>query len=311
MARRWIATVPGDLDGLVLESVELGPPGPGEVQIEVRAAGVNPADYKHLSRGAPEDYPRPIGYEVAGVVTALGEGAELASGGGAVGEEVLAFRVAGGWATALNVPGRDVFAKPAGLSFEAAANLLLAGATASEMLHVVGARSGETILVHGASGAVGVAVLQLARIAGVRVLATASAASFDRIARYGGEPIRYGAGLLDRVRAAAPDGIAAALDCVGTDEAIEVSLATVPDRDRIVTIAAAGRAGAEGLLAIGGTFPASRSYRDEVRAELIDLAGRGELEVPLARSFPLAEARAAIAVSLSGHPGGKLTLFPA
>ena len=156
MAQHWIATAPGDVDVFRFEEYDVPAPGPGEVTIEVRAAGVNPADPKHVRRGDAADFPKALGYEVAGVIGALGPDTEIASGGGAVGDEVLAFRVSGGWATALTVPAANVFAKPASLSFEVAANLLLAGATAAEMLHVTDAADGETILVHGASGAVGV-----------------------------------------------------------------------------------------------------------------------------------------------------------
>ena len=320
MAQRWIATDFGDLDVLRLE--EYTPPAPrsGEVTIAVRAAGVNPADYKHIrSSGAPGSahLPLPIGYEVAGVVTAIG-GAEadggatrIGSGRVAVGDEVIAFRVQGGYASELTVPALDVFAKPASLSFPEAANLLLAGATAAEMIHVTRVREGDTILVHGASGAVGVSVLQQARRLGAHVIGTASAGSFDVVERFGGIPVEYGGeGLADRVRQHAPDGIAAALDCVGTDEAIDVSLELVHDRSRIVTIVAGPRAKDAGFVIIGGSMPASKAYRDEVRSELVRLAGAGELVVPMARTFPLDEAVAALELVRTGHPGGKVALIP-
>jgi len=310
MAKHWIATRPGDLDVLAFEDVEVAAPGPGEVTIEVRAAGMNPADYKHVGRGDPDDFPMAIGYEVAGVLAAIGPDTEIASGGGAVGDEVLAFRVSGGWATAVTVPAADVFAKPSSVGFEQAANLLLAGTTASEMLHVTAASEGETVLVHGASGAVGVSVLQQAALLGVRVVGTASEGRFDEVRRFGGEPVTYGEGLEQRVRDAAPDGVAAALDCVGTDQAVDVSLALVADRDRIVTIAAMARAPQEGIKLIGGTMPDSKRYRDEVRAELVRLAGEGRLEVPVARTFPLDQAAEAAELLRSQHPGGKLALIP-
>ena len=310
MALHWIATAPGGPEVFRFEEYDAPRPGPGEVTVEVRAAGVNPADHKHAARGTVADFPKPIGYEVAGVLTEVGPGATLATGGGAVGDEVLAFRVAGGWATELTVRAADVFAKPAALSFPEAANLLLAGCTAAEMLHVTKAGAGETVLVHGASGAVGVSVLQQAALAGVRVVGTASQRNADVVRRFGGLPVAYGAGLEQRVREAAPDGVAAALDCVGTDEAVDVSLALVGDRDRIVTIAAAGRAGAEGFHAIAGTRPASKAYRDAVRADLVRLAGEGRLVVPVVRTFPLADALDAVDVLRTGHPGGKLALVP-
>jgi NADPH:quinone reductase-like Zn-dependent oxidoreductase len=310
-ARRWVAEQFGaPADVLQLVDAEVAAPGPGEVTIEVRAAGMNPADYKHLARSDPDTFPRVIGYEVAGVISAIGPATEIASGGGRPGDEVLAFRVAGGWATALTVPAADVFAKPPSLSFPEAANLLLAGCTAAEMLHVTGAAEGETVLVHGASGAVGVSVLQQASARGIRVIGTAGEDSVDRVRRFGGVPVRYGAGLEERVREAAPGGVAAALDCVGTDEAVEVSLALVRDRARIVTIAAVGRAQAEGFVAIGGTMPSSKAFRDAVRADLVRAAGEGRLSVPVAATYPLVEAPDAVERLRTQHPGGKLALIP-
>ena len=310
MALQWIATRPGGPDVLSLVEVEVPAPGPGEVTIEVRAAGVNPADLKHVARGNPEDFPVRIGYEVAGVVTAVGDDTQIGSGPVAVGDEVLAFRIRGGWSTALTVPARDVFAKPASLGFGEAANLLLAGATAADMLDVTGVTAGETVLVHGASGAVGVSVLQQAAMIGAHVVGTASESSFETVRRFGGTPVAYGDGLADRVRAAAPDGVVAALDCVGTDEAVDVSLALVGDRDRIVTIAAPERARSEGFTALGGTTPRSTAFRDAVRADLVEWAGDGRLVVPVARTFALTDALEAAEVIVGRHPGGKLVLEP-
>ncbi|CAA9302932.1 MAG: Quinone oxidoreductase [uncultured Friedmanniella sp.] len=311
MARAWVATDFGGLDVFREVEVDVPVPGPGEVTIEVRAAGVNPADLKHVAGGTDRSaLPVPIGYEVAGVLSAVGPGTEIASGGGAVGEEVLAFRVRGGYASALTVPARDVFAKPASLGWPEAANLLLAGTTAAEMLHVTTVAPGETVLLHGASGAVGVSVLQQARLLGARVVGTCGEGSDDVVRRFGGEPVRYGAGLADRVRALAPGGIAAALDAVGTDEAVDVSLALVPDRQRVVTIAARERAAQDGIRLIAGAMPASQAFRDRVRARLVALAGAGDLVVPVARTFPLDQAREALELLSGGHPGGKLALIP-
>jgi NADPH:quinone reductase len=314
VAQRWIATDFGDPeDVLQLVDTDVPDPGPGQVTLEVHASGMNPADYKFLLKGPgndPAKLPLPLGYEVSGVVTALGPDTQLASGGGAPGDEVLAFRVTGGYATALTVPARNVFAKPAALSHPAAANLLLAGATAADLLRVAAVREGETIVVHGASGAVGVSVLQQARLLGARVVGTAGERSFDTVRRFGGTPVVYGEGLEERLRELAPEGYAAALDTVGTDEAVDVSLALVPDRARIVTIAAFGRAEAEGFPAIGGATPDSARFRDEARPRLIALAAEGKLEVPVARTFPLSRAPEALRLLGSGHPGGKLALLP-
>jgi NADPH:quinone reductase-like Zn-dependent oxidoreductase len=310
MAQHWVATRPGGPEVFSFERYEVQPPRAGQVTIAVRAAGMNPADPKHVARGDAADFPAPIGYEVAGVVSTVGADTQIASGPVAVGDDVLAFRISGGWATEVTVEARDVFAKPESLSFGEAAGLLLAGCTASEMLHVTGVRAGETILVHGASGAVGVSVLQQAALLGARVVGTASEGRFDVVTRYGGAPVAYGDGLEERVREAAPGGVVAALDCVGTDEAVDVSLALVSDRDRIVTIAAFERAKGEGFTAIAGASPASQAYRDSVRADLVRLAGEGRLVVPVARTFPLSDAKEATRLLMGGHPGGKLVLEP-
>jgi NADPH:quinone reductase len=313
MAQRWVATGFGGVEVLQLVDVDVPAPGLGEVTLDVRAAGMNPADYKGFARGPRNDpgaLPIAIGYEVSGVVQALGPDTQLASGGGAPGDEVVAYRVAGGYASRLTVPAADVFAKPAALDHPAAANLLLAGATAAEMLHVTGVGEGDTIVVHGASGAVGVSVLQQAALLGARVVGTASERSFEVVRRFGGVPVVYGDGLEERLREQAPGGYAAALDTVGTDEAVDVSLLLVPDRRRTVTIAAFARAQAGEIRAIGGTMPDSLAFRAQVRRRLLDLAAEGRLVVPVARTFPLAEAREALEVLRSGHPGGKLALIP-
>ena len=112
------------------------------------------------------------------------------------------------------------------------------------------------------------------------------------------------------MRELAPDGVAAALDAVGTDEAVDASLALVPDRGRIVTIAAFARAQQDGFRVIGGAMPASAAFRDAARARLIALAATGDLVVPVARTFPLADAVEALTLLQTGHPGGKLALVP-
>lgn len=306
--QRWVATGPSGLDDFAFIDDQLPAPRSGEVAIEVLAAGVNPADLKHAR--AATDFPLPIGYEVAGVIAALGPGTEIASGAGAVGDDVLAFRVHGGYATALTVPAEKVFAKPAALDFAAASNLLLAGTTAADMLRAAKVADGDTVLLHAASGAVGVAVLQLARLRGITVIGTAGPQGLERVREFGGVAIEYGPGLLDRVRAAAPEGVAAALDAAGTDEAIDTSLTVVEDRSRIITIVARKRAETDGFVALAGSQPESAAYRDSVRGDLIELAADGRLVVPMARTFHLPQARAALELVTGGHPGGKVALIP-
>lgn len=312
VAMRWIASSWGAPDAWEFGEYEVPLPGRGEVSIRVHAAGVNPADAKHVASARPGvQLPVPIGYEVSGRITAIGPDTRTGSGEAAVGDEVIAFRVRGGYSTELTVPADKVFSKPTTLTHPEAANLLLVGTTAAEMLWVTGAAPGETILLHGASGAVGVSVLQQAALRGIRVIGTASAERFDVVRRFGGVPVQYGPGLKERVReAAGADGVSAALDAIGTREAIDVSLELVADRARIVTIAAFGRAEAEGILAIAGSMPASARFRDGVRGELVALAQNGDLVVPVAATFSLEDAPAALALLAGGHPGGKLALIP-
>ncbi|WP_144785198.1 NADP-dependent oxidoreductase [Microbacterium sp. BH-3-3-3] len=315
MAKRWTAPAPGPIDQWSFDEVEVAAPGSGEVTIRVHAAGVNPADAKHVASARPgAEFPVPIGYELSGEVTAVGPDTLGGSGELTVGDEVVAFRVQGAYATDITVPARDVFAKPAALSHPEAANLLLAGTTAAEMIQVTRVTEGETVLLHAASGAVGVSLLQQARELGVRVIGTVgpdAEDSAERVRRYGGIPVAYGDGLLERVEEAA-DGapIAAAWDAVGTDEAIDVSLALVAERDRIVTIVDPERAKADGFLWIAGARPESARFRDIARARVLELAASGALEVPVARTYPLDEAVEAVRFVMDGHPGGKVALLP-
>src|SRR3954470_7361034 len=112
MPQHWIAARPGGVDVFAFEKYDAPPPRQGEVTIAVRAAGMNPADAKHVARGDAADFPKAIGYEVAGVVSAVGADTGVGSGPGGGGDEVLAFRISGGWATEVTVAARDVFAKP-------------------------------------------------------------------------------------------------------------------------------------------------------------------------------------------------------
>jgi len=286
--------------------VDVPAPGPGEVRITVRAAGMNPSDAKSFDGtfGPPRVLPLPVGSEVAGIVDAAGT-----DSGFTVGQEVLAYRVTGGWATRLTVDAGDVFAKPADLDFPAAANLLLVGATAADLLRTARVGATDTVVLHGASGAVGLSLVQQAVRLGARVVGTCSAVNAPVVEGFGASTVRYGEGLLERLRRAAPNGFDAAIDAVGTDEAIDTSLAVVADRSRIVTATAHARAAAEGFRSVGGADPGSRAFRAGARAELVARAAAGELVVPLARTFPLADAPQALELLVGGHPGGKLALL--
>lgn len=310
MAQAWFATGPGGIAEWEFREVEAPAPVAGEITIRVHAAGMNPADVKHSARPGAE-FPVPLGYEVSGEIAAIGPDTVIGSGAASVGDEVVAFRVTGGYATELTIPADKAFAKPSTLTHPEAANLLLAGATAAELLERSGAQRGDTVLFHAASGAVGVSFLQQAAVRGIRVVGTAGARNLDTVRRYGGVAIEYGDGLVERARdAAAGAPFVAALDGVGTDEAIASSLELVEDRARIITIVRADRVESDGIVMIGGMKRASAVFRDGVRADLVDLAARGLLEVPVAKTYPMREAKAAADLLMSGHPGGKLALLP-
>jgi NADPH:quinone reductase len=308
-ATRWVATSFGGPE--VLEAIEVGLPDPvpGQVRIEVRAVGMNPADYKHFAPGQdPKLLPLTVGYEIAGVIAGIGADTEIASGGGAVGDEVVAFPVSDGYSSALNAPAADVFAKPETLTFPQAANLLLVGATAADTLDVVGVSRGETVLVHGAAGGVGTSVVQQAVLLGATVIGTARERDFAAVRGFGGIPVAYGPGLERRVLQAAPGRVDAAIDTVGVDEAIDVSLALVRDRGRIVSTAAFGRVKQDGFQVVGGSVPRSGPFRAAVRRPLLDLAAEGKLTVPIGQTFPFGDARRAVEALRGKHPYGKLAL---
>jgi NADPH:quinone reductase len=310
VALKWEAVRFGGPEALELITEDMPPPRAGEVVVSVRAVGLNPADYKHIAAGQnPKLLPLSLGYEVAGIIDAVGPGTEIASGGGKAGDEVIAAQISGGYATQVRVRASDVFAKPATLPFPDAAGLILAGTTASELLHVTGSGPGDTVLVHGASGAVGISAVQQAVRLGARVVGTTGDSGRDMVRHYGGEPVAYGAGLIERVRALAPGGVSVAIDTVGTDEAVAVSLALVADRGRIATTVAFARAGQEGFHQVGARNPASGPYRARVRPRLIELAGQGALQVPVGRTFPFAQAPAALALLMGRHPAGKIVLI--
>lgn len=310
MATRLIARDYGGIDQLEIIDENVDAPGPGEVRIAVRAAALNPADLKTLAGefGRRAEPPLRPGMELSGVVAEVGEGVENV----APGDEVIAFRVRGAFASEVVVPAGSVFAKPSALGWEQAAGLLLTGVTAWHLLEATGTHEGDRVLAHGVSGAVGVAVAQLARERGAEVLGTASPRNHALVERFGVTPVAWGDGLADRVRAVWPDGPTVALDMVGTDEALDVSVELVADRDRIATIAGFARGAGLGIRLLGGgpgADPGSE-LRDAARAKLVEIAARGGLEVVVAAGFSFGNAREAFELVGSGHPGGKVVLLP-
>lgn len=305
-----VATGFGGPEVLTVVDQPAGEPGPGEVRLAVRAAGVNPVDYKLYSGqfGAdPAQLPKRLGLEASGVVEAIGSGVDTVE----VGDEVIAYPADGAYAEQLVAPADALVRKPAGMPWDEAAGLLLTGATAVHALTVARVVSGDTVLVHGAAGGVGLMAVQLAAARGARVIGTASPAKHDLLARLGAVPVAYGPGLADRVRAAAPGGVDAALDLVGTDEAVDVSLELVADRSRIVTIAAFARAGRDGfpILGMGSGGDPGTEIRNAARQQLVDAVAAGTLHVSVARTFPLAEAGAAHRELMAGHVTGKIALL--
>lgn len=315
MSEVVVATGYGGPDVLAVVDEPVGEPGPGQVRIAVRAAGVNPIDVKAYS-GAfgsdPSALPKHLGAEAAGVVTAVGPGTTGAAGPVSVGDEVIAFRASGAYATDLLVPGESVVPKPANLPWDQAGGLLLTGATAVHTLEAVAVGADDTVVVHGAAGGVGLFAVQLAVARGATVIATASPAKHELLRELGAVPVAYGHGLADRVRAAAPGGVTAAIDLVGTDEAVDVSVELVADRRRIATIAAFDRAPGLGIQLLGGGPGADpgADTRAAARTKLTGAAAAGALRVIVTRTYPLAEAAAAHREIMGGHTTGKIVLLP-
>lgn len=190
-------------------------PGPGQIRVAVRAAGVNPVDHKIRNGWMEAAFPTPLpatpGSEFAGVVDETGEGVT----GPAVGDEVLGRSVTGAYAAYVLADADAVAPRPEGLGWEEAAALPVATATAARVLDELAVTAGDTLLLHGAAGAVGSAAVQLATARGATVVGTASPANHDYLRVLGAVPVAYGEGLVERVRAAAPQGVDAVFDAAG------------------------------------------------------------------------------------------------
>ncbi|WP_128984398.1 NADP-dependent oxidoreductase [Streptomyces roseicoloratus] len=287
--------------------VEAPEPGPGEVRVKVAVAGVNPVDWKRrngwLEDFYPTTFPAVPGMEFAGTVEALGEGVtELA-----VGDEVFGWTKTGAYAQYALSDASAVVAKPAALSWEHAASLVVAGEAAHRVLDLLGVREGETLLLHGAAGAVGALAAQLAVAAGVTVVGTASERNHGFLRELGVHPVTYGEGLGDRVRAAAPQGVDAVFDAAGRDT-LPLSIELLGgEKSRIVTIAAPDAAD-HGIVFSGVAVEAPLARRR--LAGLAGLAAEGRLRLDIAEVLPLKEAARAQELSEAGHVRGKLILVP-
>jgi NADPH2:quinone reductase len=310
-----VATAFGGPEVLALIDAQPGEPGPGQALIAVRAVGVNPFDAKAYSgmMGAdPASLPMHLGLEAAGVVIAVGEDAFGPNGRIGVGDEVIAYPITGAYAAQLVVSASSLTPKPAQLSWAQAAGLMAVGATAVHALTATGVKAGDTVLIHAASGGVGQAAVQVALASGARVIGTASAANQELVRALGATPVVYGPGLIDRVREVASSGVDAALDLIGNDEALDVSLELVADRSRVATIANFSRALGEGIKVLGGGPGADPGddIRVAARLELLRLVSEGALDVSVERTYPLSDAAAAHRDISGGHSRGKLVLLP-
>lgn len=314
MAHAIVYTEIGSPDVLHLVEIPDPTPGPGEVVVRLEAVGVNPLDAK-LRRGArpspPITEPRRVGFDGAGVIVALGEGVS----GFAEGDRVAIDNVLGTYASALAVPVSHVFRLSDGVTMAEGAALGIPIGTAYQCLRSLEVGKGDTLLVHAGSGAVGQAVVQFAVLWGARVIATGSPERFEQLRALGAEPVAYGDGLTDRVRELTPDGVTVALDCAGTDEAIQTSLELVEDRERIATIVRGPDAADFGIRAFSGGSPVplteeEQAWRKEAIPLTINLIEAGDFQVELGPEMPLADAARAHELLERHAARGKIILVP-
>jgi NADPH:quinone reductase-like Zn-dependent oxidoreductase len=282
--------------------------GPDSVLVKVVAAGINPVDYKvregYLQGIIDTRFPAIPAWDVAGVVVKAGlDTPEFAEG-----DEILAYARKdtvqdGTLAEYVQVPVRTAARKPAGLDFDRAAALPLAGLTALQSLRRSGVTSGDTVLVHAAAGGVGSIAVQLAVRAGARVIGTASERNHDYLRELGAEPVTYGDGLVAAVRALAPEGVDVILDYVG-GPAMDATDQLRRPGGAVVSIADP-RARTE----FGGDYVWVRPDSDDL-AELAQLAADGDLRIEVSASYPLERAAEAYDELAGGHTRGKIVVTP-
>ncbi len=295
----------GGVDVLRVAEVPVPEPGPDEVLVEVAAAGINPGEaYVREGRYAqrwPSTFPSGQGSDLAGTVRALGPGVDAV----VVGDEVFGWTdLRASQAEYVVVPVRQVLAKPPELAWEQAGALHVVGATAWAAVRAVDPRPGETVVVSAAAGGVGVLTVQLARRTGATVVGVASEANHDWLRAHGVVPVARGDGLVDRIRAAAPT-VDAFIDLFG-DGYVDVALALGVPPDRIDTIIDFAAVEEHGVKADGNAVGA----RPEVLAELAALLAKGELELPVAATYPLERVQDAYRELERRHTRGKIVLVP-
>ncbi|WP_462380505.1 NADP-dependent oxidoreductase [Pseudomonas sp. Marseille-QA0892] len=278
--------------------------GPGEILVRVRRTSVNPVDWKIL-QGKLDPvmqvyFPVTPGWDVAGVVEAKGfDVPEFEEG-----DEVIAYARRdfihdGTFAEYATVPARTATRKPAGLNWDEAASIPLAGLTAYQVLKRMSPQKGETVLVHAATGGVGIQAVQIARDMGLRVIGTASEKNHDFLSNAGVEPVTYGDGLVERVKALAPEGVDLVADFIGG--VLDSTLAVLSAKGRHASIVDAT------VAEQGGHYVWVRPDSEDLAA-LAKMAGEGRLNVPIARVFPLEETADAFRLSQEGHTRGKIVI---
>lgn len=280
---------------------------PDGVLVRVKAASINPVDYKivagALAGGFPSYLPLVPGWDVAGTVEAVGPAVTTVREGQRVfGYARKDYIGDGTWAELVTLPERVVSRMPTSVGFAEASAIPLAGLTAYQAVaEKIGLRSGETVLVHGASGGVGTFAVQIAAALGGRALGTASAGSAEHLRGLGAEHVEYGDGLADRVRALAPEGVDGVVDLVGGD-ALTVSPELVRDPHRIVSVTDVAT-----VRHIGGQYLFVRPDvgRLQILAGMVDA---GALRVLVAERYGMTEARAAVERAQRGHIRGKIVL---
>ena len=289
----------------VLEVVDVPVPEPGQAQalVRVKAAAINPGEAK-IREGLlhaywPATFPSGEGSDLAGIVTKLGPGVTSVK----VGDEVIGFtdRRASHAEYAV-VEAQNLTLKPKNVSWEAAGSLAVAGSTAYACVRAVSLKTGDTVAVSGAAGGVGSIAVQLARRTGATVIGIAGPANHDWLAAHGVRPVAYGEGLADRLRGTRIDAFIDAHGGGYVKLAVELG---VP-RDRINTIIDFAAAQEYGVKREG----AQEAKNAKVIAELATLVASGELEAPIAATFPLADVRHAFALVERGHTRGKIVLLP-
>ncbi|WP_329243889.1 NADP-dependent oxidoreductase [Streptomyces sp. NBC_01478] len=304
MPKAYVFTRYGGPETEALVEVDQPRPGPGEILVAVRAAGVNPVDWKQRNgyrrpgETGSRAFPAVFGQEVSGVVREIG--ADVA--GFAVGDEVFGSTVAGGYAEYALLPVTVAAHRPAELSFPDAATLPVAAATAYDGILQLDLPTGATVLVTGAGGGVGSAALQIARALGLRAVGVASEGKKDLVESLGAVHVPSGADLAARVRAVAPDGVDGAYDLVG-GEVLAEAATLLTDRTKLITAGAP----APEVEKLGGAR-VERARNAAVLDALAQLVVSGRLDPHVTRTFPLDRAGEALRTVEEGHARGKIVI---